>query len=521
MPRPRPFLAPLALGLLAALPAAAEPSPAELLARMTQMERRIQQLEQQLRQAGRSAPAPRQQAAAQPAPAPLPPAAPASPIALPSARPLVAETPAPAAPPATAAAANLPADAGTDRALFGMVDSPVNGLRLGAYGEMLFGAQQNPAARGHWQNGFDARRMVLLPSFQITDDIVFNAEIEFEHAGIGFDNDDKISGTAEVEQLYIDFRFSDRLRWRAPGIDLVPVGYTNQHHEPTLFYSVFRPELANGIVPTTWSAPATSLYGRLAEGLGYQLQLSSSLEDYGDSFSGRTDANRVPAYPTGYAAGFDGLNALNNGKPVRGDFRQLSNTMAAALRLDYAPPAIPGLAGSASLYYTPNTTPRGAYADATGQRLGNSSLALWDLEFRYRIPNSGFEFRGEYAHVRFGNPANLRANNDGDPTNNLGRQMFGVSGEAAYHVALDDLIGKPWEAVPFYRYTWERRQTAGFAGTDANTPTGAGRLQFHTMGVAVFPTRQLVLKLNYRHVVSGQQGGARADALLGGVGFFF
>jgi hypothetical protein len=429
-----------------------------------------------------------------------------------------------APPPATgsSAEANLPTTrAPGDRAIFGIMDSPLEGLRLGAYGEMFFGGLQNPADRGRWQAGFDARRFVLLPSYQFNDDIILNAEIEFGHAGVGFDADDKLHGSVEVEQLYVDFRLNDRLRWRAPGIDLIPIGYINQHHEPTLFYSVFRPELANSIIPTTWSAPSTSLYGRLAPGLGWQVMLSSGLEDFGDTFERRTEANRVPPFPQGYAAGITGLEGLNLAKAPRGDFRQLTSTIAYSARLDYAPPFVPGLAGSASLYYTPSTTPRGAYADGTGARLGASSLTMFDLEARYRIPGSGFEFRGEYVQALFGNPRNLRANNDGDPTNNVGRTMYGFSGELAYHFGLEGLIGRAWEAVPFYRYTYEILQSGGFRGTDENLPTGAGRLQFHTAGVAVFPTRQLVLKLNYRHVQSGQAGGARSDALLGAVGFFF
>ena len=53
-----------------------------------------------------------------------------------------------------------------------------------------------------------------------------------------------------------------------------------------------------------------------------------------------------------------------------------------------------------------------------------------DAEFRYRIPNTGLEFRGEGVMVNFGNPANLRANNDGDPENNVGKSMYGASGES-------------------------------------------------------------------------------------------
>jgi hypothetical protein len=127
-----------------------------------------------------------------------------------------------------------------DKPILGIMDSPIAGLSIGAYGEVYFGALQNPSAGGQWQNGFDARRVVLLPTYAITDNIIFNAEIEFEHAGSGFDNDDKLHGTAEIEQVWIDFKFSDPISWRAPGVDLVPIGYINQHHEPTQFYSVLR-----------------------------------------------------------------------------------------------------------------------------------------------------------------------------------------------------------------------------------------------------------------------------------------
>ena len=137
----------------------------------------------------------------------------------------------------------------SDLPILGLAPSPVAGLSIGAYGEVKFGSQQNPAANGQWQNGFDTARMVLLPTYAITDNIIFNAEIEFEHAGAGFDNDDKLHGTAEIEQLWIDFKIIDQFNWRSPGIDLVPIGWINQHHEPTQFYMVNRPELYNSIIP--------------------------------------------------------------------------------------------------------------------------------------------------------------------------------------------------------------------------------------------------------------------------------
>jgi hypothetical protein len=418
-----------------------------------------------------------------------------------------------------APAGGAPAPTGS-KSILGLVDSPVAGLSIGAYGEIKFGTMQNPAANGQWQNGFDASRFVLLPTYAITDNIIFNAEIEFEHAGAGFDADDKLHGTAEIEQLFVDFKIVDPFNWRAPGIDLVPIGYINQHHEPTQFYSVNRPQLYNGLIPSTFKAPATSLYGTIADGLRYQVQVSASVEDFGDDFAKRTDANSVPPLPAGYAAGIDGHNALGFSRPPLGDFRQLSNDVAVAGKLDFAPPFWSGFAGSASIYYTPNTTPRGAYAD-TGALLGRSSLTLFDAEFRYRVPQTGLELRGEYAHAIVGNPANLRANNDTDPSNNVGSAMYGYSAEVAYHFPLGRILNSDWEAVPFYRYTYQNLQTGGFAGTDANMPTGAGQQQYFTGGIAVFPSPKLVLKATYQKVKDREPGGANSDSVLGGVGFFF
>jgi hypothetical protein len=500
-----------------ASPPAAQASSDELMRRLQAMEQRIKLLEGQLKQKNAPAMASATAVSATAVSATAVPTATTSTAATPTVATPAAKPGAPAAAPTADPGATAPAK---KKDLFGLVDSPVAGLSIGAYGEIKFGTMQNPAANGQWQNGFDAHRLVLLPTYQITDNIIFNAEIEFEHAGSGFDADDKLHGTAEIEQIWIDFKILDQFNWRSPGIDLVPIGYINQHHEPTQFYSVNRPELYNGLIPSTWFAPSTSIYGRIAEGLSYQVQVSSSLEDFGGDFATRTAANTVPPFPAGYAAGIDGMNALGFSRPVRGSFAQLSDDVAVAAKLDYSPPAIPGFSGSTSGYWTPNTTPRGAYAD-NGTLLGKSSLGVFDTEFRYRVPDTGLELRGEYVFVTFGNPANLRANNDTDPTNNVGKSMYGYSGEIAYHVPMGTILNSEWEAVPFYRYTFQNLQTGGFAGTDLNLPTGAGQTQYHTAGIAIFPSPKLALKATYQKVINRDPAGANADSVLGAVGFFF
>jgi hypothetical protein len=404
--------------------------------------------------------------------------------------------------------------------LFGVAPSPAPGLKIGMYGEIKFGSQQNPSANGQWQNGFDMGRLVLLPTYQVTDNIVFNAEIEFEHAGAGFDNDDKLHGTAEIEQAFFDFRFNDNFILRSPGVDLVPISFNNMYHEPTLFYSVERPELANGLIPSTWVAPSAGFYGKIVDGLNYQFQISQSAEDYGDDFDHR-GANGAPV-PGGYAAGINGADALGFAHAPLGGFTQMSNQPAFAFRLSYQPSFLPGFAGSSAVYYSPDVTPRGAYADdfledgVTNRPLGKNAMTIFDTEARYRVPNTGLELRAEYAYVNFSNPENLRANNDSDITNNVGKDMYGYSGEIAYHFKMGMILGSEWEAVPFYRYTRQNLQTGSLFGIDPDGSTGSGDI-----GIAVFPNPSLVLKLNYTKIQDHSATGPMADRVLAGVGWLW
>jgi hypothetical protein len=504
------LIASLMLGVSSAAVLAGDDSASKatnevLLKKLQAMEKRMQTLESELKQKQEQTPRTAQSLAA--------------------GRPAVAGKP--TGPYAQAPAPDAPAASPNknNNDLFGVAQAPVPGLKIGMYGEIKYGSQQNPAHNGQWQNGFDMGRLVLLPTYQVTDNIIFNAEIEFEHAGSAFDNDDKLHGAAEIEQAFFDFRVNDHLTVRSPGVDLVPISFNNLYHEPTLFYSVERPELANGLIPTTWVAGSAGFYGKIVDGLNYQFQVSQSAEDFGDGFDHRGD-NGIPI-TGGYAAGFNGADALGFGKAPIGGNAQLSNTAAYTFRLSYQPGFLPGFAGSSAVYYSPNVTPRGAYADdlladgVTPRPLGSNAMTIFDTEARYRVPNTGLELRAEYAFVNFSNPENLRANNDSDPANNVGKNMWGYSGEIAYHFKMGTILGSEWEAVPFYRYTRQNLQTGGMFGIDPDGSTGSGDMTFHDIGVAVFPNPSLVLKLNYTKIQDHSAIGPMADRVMGGVGWLW
>lgn len=387
----------------------------------------------------------------------------------------------------------------------------LDALRFGAYGESIFGGTNSGDG---WESGFDAKKFVLLGTYQISDNIFFNTEIEFEHGGLALDEDDKLGGAVEIEQVFIDFRTNDYFTWRSPGVDVVPVGYINLFHEPTQFYSTKKPEIYDGLIPSTWVAPSTGAYGKIIDGLNYQVQVSSSLEDTIETDSSGEE----------YEAGISGTEALSIARaPIADKSRQVDN-LAYTARLSYSPTVIPGLSGSTSFYYTNDTTPRNAFGtNANGSRrsLGSSSLALFDTELRYRIPETGIEFRSEYARVDFGNTNNLRANNDGDTENNVGDYMDGYSLEVAFHHDLNPNEKDTWELVPFYRFSSIDLQNSGVGGTDANNPTGSGSRRYHTFGAALFPTPKVVLKADYQIVADDDSQSSDTKSFLGAVGFFF
>lgn len=409
----------------------------------------------------------------------------------------------------------------TKRPLESFANSVARELSLGAYGETKLRSRDGAT---RW----DPHRLVLLPTWQFNDWIVLNAEIEFEHGGGATDSASKAfeGGNIEVEQLYVEFQFNDWLSWRAPGVDLVPVGYVNIHHEPTQFYSTERPPIHRELIPSTWFEMSTSLLGRIAEGLRYQIQISAGLEDDGDSSKG-----------AGSRAGITAAGGLRGARPAVGDFAQSNDAFGYAVRLAYDPPAVPGLGASASFYCADTTPERGgsdnpnfgaaSAFDHEPRPLGGTAVFIYDAECRYRIPRTPVELRGEYTLVDLDRPHNLVANNDGVLDNNVGSHMQGVSGEIALHLwpeSWNTGRGEGMDLVPYFRYTRLDLQAPYAGGSDENgfdpetSPESPDRHVFEA-GLCWLPTPELALKLDWK----GERfdGGTGADTYQMAVGFFF
>lgn len=171
-------------------------------------------------------------------------------------------------------------------------------LTLGGYGEAVYShhfysnnvfrysrAEQYKDDPGFGR--FDLPHAVFMAGYDFGHGWTFGAEVEFEHGGVEAAIERETDEAAEVEQeverggevaleqFWVQKSFSRAFNVRAGHI-VVPVGMTNNGHTPDRFFTVFRPEGENTIMPCTWHETGLSLWGRLGA-WRYEVQLLPGL----------------------------------------------------------------------------------------------------------------------------------------------------------------------------------------------------------------------------------------------------
>ena len=123
---------------------------------------------------------------------------------------------------------------------------------------------------------FDIPHVVLYLGYDFGRGWNFGMEVEFEHGGTEsaveieeeeageYESEVERGGEVALEQFWIQKSFSRALNLKMGHI-VVPVGATNQHHMPTEFFTVYRPEGENTILPCTWHETGISLWGRAGD----------------------------------------------------------------------------------------------------------------------------------------------------------------------------------------------------------------------------------------------------------------
>lgn len=155
-------------------------------------------------------------------------------------------------------------------------------LHVGGYGEVAFSRNfysdsylryTSPDSYRGSHGRFDLPHVVIYLGYDFGKGWSFSSEIEFEHGGTEsaieieteeageYESEIERGGEVALEQFYIQKEFFPQLKLRA-GMQVVPVGATNAHHEPNQFFGVYRPEGENTVFPCTWHEVSVSLSGR-------------------------------------------------------------------------------------------------------------------------------------------------------------------------------------------------------------------------------------------------------------------
>ncbi len=162
---------------------------------------------------------------------------------------------------------------------------------LGGYGELHWENAGTPfddsAGSASSANNVDAHRYVLFFGHEFNKYLNFGSEMELEH-GLVKDN----NGEMELEQMYIEqnlgYMGMDDTFIKY-GVFLIPVGITNETHEPPTFYGVERNVVEKELNANTWwEGGVLAQSGLGIDGVDITFAVHSGLDNTsGDIRSGR------------------------------------------------------------------------------------------------------------------------------------------------------------------------------------------------------------------------------------------
>jgi len=342
------------------------------------------------------------------------------------------------------------------------------GLSIGGYGE--FNLKDEVSDSDGDEDVFDFLRLVLYTGYKFNDWIVFNSEVEFEHATTDRD------GEVSVEFGTLDFLLMPAVNVRA-GLMLVPMGFINEIHEPPFYHGNVRPPVETQIIPTTWSANGVGIFGSVGP-VSYRTYVVTSLDATGFASNNIRDARQ------------------NGSEEIAEDFSWVG-------RLDYTPFA--GLVLGASAYLGDS----GQGHDYAGES-ANVFTQIYEVHAEYK--RYGVEVRALAAWLGI-DDADLVSAEVGETVADL---SIGAYGEIAYDVLRVLRPGTSHYLAPWFRYSWVDTQydiPSGFARDDSDDRN------FYEMGLSYKPIPQVVVKLDYR--IQDSEGGDLPDEIRIGAGFAY
>ena len=347
---------------------------------------------------------------------------------------------------------------------------------VGGYGELHYNDVTNTETGANPAGQLDFHRFILFVGYAFNDWVSFHSELELEHTLI--EAGEEKGGEVALEQAYVDLKYHPAIGVRA-GLMLVPVGIINPVHEPPTFNGVERPNVEKVLIPTTWRESGVGIYGRLAEGLGYEAYVMAGLS----------------------AAGISGKDGIRGAR--QSGFRSSTDNLAFTARLSYQVNLNLSVAAS---YYGSALSADETVADAD---LDGVAFHLLEAHAQYR--KGALEARGLLLYSTVSEVEKLNAVFGKE----VGSSQFGGYLELGYDVLGLIVPDTEQQVTVFGRYELYDTQasTEGFAANEAYARRET------TLGLTYRPMPQVALKVDHQWLYNKESHNFRQFNL--GVGYNF
>lgn len=374
-------------------------------------------------------------------------------------------------------------------------------LTLGGYGEAVMSRMFYSSNYKRYSNAsfyaddngygqFDLPHVVFLVGYDFGEGWTMQSEIEFEHGGTEsaieieeeetgeYESEIERGGEVALEQFWIQKSFRPEFNLRM-GHFVVPIGLTNQHHMPTEFFTVYRPEGESTILPSTWHETGISLWGKTRQ-WKYEVQFIAGLD--ADRFGASTWIQGGSGSP------YDFKLATNYAGVVRIDNYSIKN-----LRW-----AISGYIGNSAK----NSLSTSKYENLNG------TVSIGTFDFHYETSKLIVRGNFDYGHLTDSEAitaANISNRDDSpSPKQPVASDVIATGIEAGYNIfsffPKMEQSEKPLYVFGRYDYYDSMYKTEG--SVVDNECWGRQRI---AAGINYKPLKDIVIKAEYSHRILKKQ----------------
>ena len=389
---------------------------------------------------------------------------------------------------------------------------------IGGYGEITakhcfysnnylrYGKNPERFANDHYGE-FDLPHVVIYMGYDFGHGWSVGTEIEFEHGGTEsaieieeeeggeYESEIERGGEVALEQFWLQKAFNRYAIIRA-GMQVIPVGGLNAHHESTEYFGVYRNESDFTIIPSTWHEVALTFMGSTKNGWHYQAMFLPGLDS-------------------------DRFNRKNWIKPGAGspyEFK-IANVFAGAARVDYT--GVKGLRLSLSGYcgnsFRNTLSKSNAELDESAYKDVKGTVSIGAFDFQYK--DYGLILRGSFTYGHLSDAAAITQYNIAMRKGSVSSKQWVASDvlaagiEAGYDFfSLNHkLKEKKQSFYLFARYDYYDSMFR-YDGKPTDMYSWCGRHRA-AVGINYFPIKQIGVKAEFSYGILKQ--GTRADGTRG------